>query len=64
MEFESDDDMAEQSKNANHAKKGKSESRKRRYTIMNLVAKKRKEHMLTRKKSRKPMMITRIPVKR
>ena len=64
MEFESDDDMAEQSKNANHAKKeGKVRVTKRRYTIMNLVAKKRKEHMPTQKKSRKPMMITRIPKK-
>ena len=50
MEFESDDDVAEQSKNANNAKKeGKVRFTKRRYTIMNLVAKKRKEHMPTRK---------------
>ena len=44
MEFESDDDVAEQSKNANDAKvQGKVRVRKRQYTIMNLVAKKRKE---------------------
>ena len=44
MEFETDDDMEEQPKNANDVKaEGKVQVRKRWYTIMNLVAKKRKE---------------------
>ena len=61
MEFKSDDDVAEPMKNADTAKrKGKSESRKRRYTTMNLVAMKKKKSMPTRRKTRKPMLITRI----
>ena len=61
MEFESDDDVAEPLKNADKAKrKGKSESRKRRYTTMNVVAVKKQESMPTRRKTRKPMLITRI----
>ena len=56
MEFESDDDMAEQSKNGNDAKaEGKVRVKKKQYTIMNLVAKKRKE--------RKPKIATRIQAK-
>ena len=48
MEFESDDDVAEPLKNAANAKrKGKSESRKRWYTTMNLVAMKKKKRMPT-----------------
>ena len=64
MEFESDDDVAEQSKNANNVKtEGKVQVTKKQYTIMNSVAKKRKESMPTRKKSRKPKMATRIQAK-
>ena len=48
MEFELDDDMTEQSKNANEVKvEGKVQVTKRQYTIMNLVAMKRKESMAT-----------------
>ena len=44
MEFKSDDDVAEQSKNANDAKvEGKFKSEQRQYNIMNLVVEKRKE---------------------
>ena len=61
MEFESDDDVTEPLKNADNAKKeGKVRVTKRRYTTMNLVAMKKKERMPTRRKTRKPMLITRI----
>ena len=64
MEFETDDDVEEQSKNANDVKpKGKDRVKKRQYTIMNLVAKKRKESTPTQKNSRKAKMATRIQAK-
>ena len=48
MDFELDDDVAEQSKNANDAKmEGKVQVMKKQYTIMNVVAKKRRESMPT-----------------
>ena len=44
MEFDADDDVEEQPKNANGVKvEGKVQVRKRWYTIMNLVVKMRKE---------------------
>ena len=59
-----DDDMEEQPKNTNDVKaEGKVRVRKRWYTIINLVAKTRKESMLTQKKLRKPKMITKMQVK-
>ena len=61
MEFESDDDMAEPLRMLIQRKrKGKSESRKRRYTTMNLVAMKKKKRMPTCRKTRKLMLMTRI----
>ena len=64
MQFKTDDDVEEQLKNANDVKaEGKVRVRKRRYTIMNLVAKKRKESTLTQKNLRKLKMATRIQAK-
>ena len=64
MEFETDDDVEEQSKNANDVKaEGKVQVKKGQYTIMNLVVKKKKESTPTQKKLRKPKMITRIQAK-
>ena len=60
MEFESDDDVAEPLKNAETAKKeGKVRITKRRYTTMNSVAMKKTKRMPTRRKTRKPVLITR-----
>ena len=64
MEFDTDDDVAEQSKNANDVKaEGKVSVRKRQYTTINLVAMKRKESMPTQKNLRKSKMATRIQAK-
>ena len=57
MEFNMDDDVEEQPKNANDGKaEGKVRVKKKQYTIMTLVAKTRAESKLTRKKLRKPKM--------
>ena len=64
MEFNTDDDVEEQSKNANDVKAEKKvRVRKKQYTITNLVVKKRKESTATQKNSRKPKMATRIQAK-
>ena len=64
MEFDTDDNVAEQSKNANDVKaEGKVSVRKRQYTTINLVVMKRKESMRTQKNLRKPKMATRIQAK-
>ena len=60
MEFESDDDVDEQAKNSSDAKAEGKVRVKKLYTIMKLVVMKRKESTLTRKKSRKPNMATKI----
>ena len=61
MEFESDDDVDEQTKNSRNVKtEGKVRVKKKLYTIMNSVVMKRKESMATQKKLRKPKMATKI----
>ena len=65
MEFESDDDMAEQSKNANHAKKeGKVGVTKKTVHYYEFSSEEEEGAHADPKKSRKPMMITRIPEKK
>ena len=65
MEFESDDDVAELLKNAANTKKeGKVRVTKTWYTTMNLVAMKKKKRMPTQRKTKKPMLITRIQKKK
>ena len=65
MEFELDDDMAEQSKNANHAKKeGKVQVTKKTVHYYEFSSEEEEGAHADPKKSRKPMMITRIPVKK
>ena len=55
MEFNDDDDVEEQSKNANDVKaEGKVRARKKQYTITNLVVKKRKESTVTQKIQENP----------
>ena len=57
MEFESDDDVDEQTKNSRNVKtEGKVRVKKKLYTIMNSVVTKRKESVPTRRKLRKPKM--------
>ena len=62
MEFESDDDVAEQSKNANHAKKEVRVTKKMVHYYEFSSEEEEGAHA-DPKKSRKPMMITRIPKK-
>ena len=65
MEFEVDDDMAEQLKNANHAKKeGKVRVTKKPVHYYEFSSEEEEGVHADPKKSRKPMMITRIPVKK
>ena len=55
MEFDSDDDVDEQTKNPSNVKmEGKVRVKKKLHTIMNLVVTKRKESAPTRKTFRKP----------
>ena len=64
MEFDSDDDMDEQTKNSRNLKtEGKVRVKKKLYTIMNLVVTKRKESAPTRKKLRKPRKAMKITTK-
>ena len=64
MEFDSDDDVDEQTKNSSNVKmEGKVRVKKKLQTIMNLVVTKRKESALTRKKFRKPRKATKIKSK-
>ena len=61
MEFESDDDVDEQTKNSRNVNtEGKVRVKKKLYTIMNSVVTKRKESVPTRRKLRKPKMATKI----
>ena len=65
MEFESDDDVAEQSKNANNAKnEGKVRVMKKTVHYYEFSSKEEEGTHADPKKSRKPMMITRISVKK
>ena len=60
-EFESDDDVDEQTQNSRNVKtEGKVQVKKKLYTIMNSVVTKRKESVPTQKKLRKPKMATKI----
>ena len=64
MEFDSDDDVDEQTKNSRNLKtEGKVRVKKKLYTIMNLVVTKRKESAPTQKKLRKPRKATKIETK-
>ena len=65
MEFESDDDVAEQSKNANHVKKeGKVRVTKKTVHYYEFSSDEEEGAHADPKKLRKPMMITRIQVKK
>ena len=65
MEFELDDDVTEQSKNANHAKtEGKVRVTKKTVHYYEFSSEEDEGAHADPKKSRKPMMITRIPEKR
>ena len=65
MEFDSDDDVAEQSKNANHAKKeGKAQVMKKTVHYYEFSSEEDEGAHADPKKTRKQMMITRIPVKK
>ena len=65
MEFDSDDDVDEQTKNSRNLKtEGKVQVKKKLYTIMNIVVTKRKESAPTRKKLRKPRKATKIKTKK
>ena len=65
MELESDDDVAEQSKNANNMKKeGKVRVTEKRVHYYEFSSEEEKGVHADPKKSRKPMMITRIQVKK
>ena len=64
MEFDSDDDVDEQTKKSRNLKTaGKVRVKKKLYTIMNIVVTKRKESAPTRKKLRKPRKATKIKTK-
>ena len=65
MEFESDDDVAEQSKNANNTKtEGKVRVTKKMIHYYEFSSEEEEGEHADPKKSRKPMMITRIQVKK
>ena len=65
MEFESDDDVAEQLKNTNHAKtEGKVRVTKKTVHYYEFNSEEEEGVHADPKKSRKPMMITRIPEKK
>ena len=64
MEFESDDDVAEQSKNANNAKtEGKVQVTKKRVHYYEFSSEEEEGEHTNPKKSRKPKMATRIQAK-
>ena len=64
MEFDSDDDVDEQTKNSSNVKmEGKVQVKKKLHTITNLVVTMRKESAPTRKKFRKPRKTTKIKSK-
>ena len=64
MEFDSDHDVDEQTKNSRNLKtEGKVRVKKKLYTIMNKVVMKRKESAPTQTKLRNPRMATKIKTK-